>query len=158
MIPDPPSGWARSGWVANQLIPDANTHSSALQYLGGIGNPASNPSASGIPRVSGQTLSAAPNSLYSPQQQPTWQMPAWLNQLLFGAGVPAQPAVAKPMQTTALQQTSSPTPVSAQFKTPQAGTFAPPKPKSRGLFGTILDLSPGSPTALSKDSIFGIGF
>jgi len=150
--PQPPTGWARSGWVANQLIPDQNYHNAALQYLGGsVGTPASQPAVSGTPRVNGQTLSTAPNSLYN--QQASWQMPEWLNKLLFNTGVPEQTAAPKPAQTTALQQQASVAPAGTGFSTPQSGYKQFKKP--RGLFGTILDLSPGSPTGFMSGGTFG---
>lgn len=130
--------------MSNQLIPDQTFHSAALQYLGGA-TPASRPQVSGIPPITGQSLQRPPNAL---QPQQNYQPPDWLNQLLFGTGVGQQPTVAKP-PGPALTQEASIAPRQAQIYGPR-----PQPKKSRGLFNTILDLSPGSPTGFMNGGTF----
>lgn len=148
MYPQPPTGWARSGWVSSQLIPDQTAHASALQYLGGIGSPNSQPKVSGVPAMNSNALASAPNSVQGGTAPPTWSPPSWLNQLLFGTGAPEQTAVPKP-KGPALTQQASIAPITPQI----AG--APAINRKRGLFKTILDLSPGSPTGFMSGGTFG---
>lgn len=150
--PNQTSPFLRSGWVANQLIPNPEYHSSALTFLGG--SPASNPQVSGTPQVSGSTLQTPPASLggFGAPQQQTTNFPAWLTSLLSQMGMsgmgnekinPVNPAVLP--KAPALEQVASKAPVADQFNTPQFG-YTGPRKKKGGLFSTLLDLSPGSPT------------
>lgn len=157
--PAQPSPFIRSGWVASQLIPNPDYHASALTFLGGQA-PASNPRVSGVPQISGSSLQTPPSALFSqPAPQPqTSNFPDWMTSLLsqmgFSGNLPTSAANQPnflPKGTPALRQEASQSPPNVNpYGTPMFGSTAKKK-KDRGLFGTILDLSPGSPT------IFGIG-
>src|SRR6185369_16250313 len=169
--PAQPNPFIRSGWVANQLLPNPAFHASALTYLGGGWNPqaalgglaggaspASNPQVSGTPTVNGSTLSQPPNALggSGPASilgvQSNFNFPDWMTSLLQQMGMtgtgqgsiaPVNPAVLP--KAPALEQVASKAPVADQFNTPQFG-YTGPRKKKGGLFATLLDLSPGSPT------------
>lgn len=165
--PAQPSPFIRSGWVANQLLPNPEYHASALTYLGGGWNPqsalgggfaggtvpASNPQVSGMPAVNASTLSQAPNSLAPMgvvgKLQASTNFPEWMNSLLqqmgmsgmIGSTIPAaNTPAAIPTGQPALTQVANKN-TSPAYLTPQFGQNSSniSRKKRGGLFGFLMD-------------------